>query len=190
MKETTKKEHEQLLDMMQTLFDSDPYVGIFWFDEKELDLVHVTKQELRDARRIGDKIMCSGLHEDYWLKQYRKARAKGLLESPFYGDWTMIPRGRIFYDIPTQTFVCYVGKWYKKYERILRDLILIEFDIPKESFRFQYDRPTTKHLAKVTPTKQMIQDYRDILHNIFESVICHRPNEVCAEIEVYTGFEY
>lgn len=73
MKETTKKEHEQLLDMMQTLFDSDPYVGIFWFDEKELDLVHVTKQELRDARRIGDKIMCSGLHEDYWLKQYRKA---------------------------------------------------------------------------------------------------------------------
>lgn len=103
-------------------------------------LVHVTKQELRDARRIGDKIMCSGLHEDYWLKQYRKARAKGLLESPFYGDWTMIPRGRIFYDIPTQTFVCYVGKWYKKYERILRDLILIEFDIPKESFRFQYDR--------------------------------------------------
>jgi hypothetical protein len=140
MKETTKKEHEQLLDMMQTLFDSDPYVGIFWFDEKELDLVHVPKQELRDARRIGDKIMCSGLHEDYWLKQYRKARAKGLLESPFYGDWTMIPRGRIFYDIPTQTFVCYVGKWYKKYERILRDLILIEFDIPKESFRFQYDR--------------------------------------------------
>lgn len=45
MKETTKKEHEQLLDMMQTLFDSDPYVGIFWFDEKELDLVHVPKQD-------------------------------------------------------------------------------------------------------------------------------------------------
>lgn len=103
-------------------------------------------------------------------------------------------------------------KWANDLKRAIRNFESVKIDSESENLRRKLiyelyvnglevfsnyyaissltDWPTTKHLAKVTPTKQMIQDYRNILHNIFESVICHRPNEVCAEIEVYTGFEY
>lgn len=116
----------------------DPKVGIFWYDTKADDLFGVTAIDLDTApayrSNLFDKPVqtCKQLHYKIWAKEYHKGRDKR-----FQGDYTQVPRGRIFY-VEGEGFIVTVGSWIKEYPSC-KELVMIEFDLPEDSTRFEID---------------------------------------------------
>ena len=55
----------------------------------------------------------------------------------YVGAYQDKPRGRVFYNINTDTYEVAVGKWLEEYPQAY-DLILEEFNLPKEKTAAKY----------------------------------------------------
>lgn len=143
-----QSEHDEMIDVMRGFFDnSEPQVGVFWYDYFKNTLFGVEKD---DAEKYvsSEKVMTlPKLHRDYWEKQHYHARGKGDRKSIFYGskNYTLIPRGRIFVRQDGTLYVA-VGEWIDGYingnlvidKDKLRDLLIDEFNLP-DDFEFVID---------------------------------------------------
>ena len=122
-------------------FDEDmPSVGIFWYDPEEHEFFGVYKKELtpKMIEEAADKglpfINYPKLHRQVWKEQYFRALAAHK-PTRFTGDYTMIPRGRVAWNI--DKFIVFVGKWAEDVQDELTDLINQHFALP--FFEFVYD---------------------------------------------------
>lgn len=127
-------------DMMNAMLESrdsqdEPLVGCFWYDPDNDELFGVASEpadtakcynsEFGKATRTGRR-----LHEQIWQKEYHKGKDKR-----FQGDYTQIPRGRVF--LIEDQFIVMVGDWIHKYPQA-KDEILYEFQLP-DSTEFRED---------------------------------------------------
>ena len=55
----------------------------------------------------------------------------------FKGDYTQVPRGRVF-QFEDGTFVVFTGDWINNYPDV-KSLILEEFDLPEDATTFKQD---------------------------------------------------
>lgn len=148
MTRPTPQQHEEMMNLMRTFFDSGkPQVGIFWYDYVRNTLFGVEKDDADkyvEERGVGT---LHKLHKTYWAKQHHRAVAKGDVDSIFYVEtnYTQIPRGRVFVRPDGSTFVT-VGEWIGGYinkQKVvdadkLRELIVDEFNLP-DDFEFMID---------------------------------------------------
>lgn len=114
-------------------FVDDPYVGIFWYDPNEDMLFGVYSALAADTNYYPSKIFnanartCKALHYQVWSKEQHKRRKN----PKFMGDYTKIPRGRIF-EVENRGFVVCVGAWINEYPQA-KELIIDEFQLPDDT---------------------------------------------------------
>jgi hypothetical protein len=128
-KELSAKEKNEVMQAMIDNMDAqdEPKVGIFWYDQNRNELFGITKIEASELSYNSNGLKTvKTLHKNYWAKQEAKDRAKGQ-KSRFTGDYTQVPRGRIF-QRKSGVFEIMVGDWIHGRESAI-DLILIEFDL-------------------------------------------------------------
>lgn len=137
---TTDDEHNTLIQSMLEFANAEvePKVGIFWYDAENDELfgvqsISVSKEKFDSNGRKTIQI----LHIDYWKKKYNEAKYKNK-KNRFFGDYTKIPRGRIF-QLQNGTFEVMVGSWINKYPSVKNDIIN-EFDLPENKTEFIIDR--------------------------------------------------
>lgn len=132
--------HDQVIQEMLKFFESEkPQLGIFWFNPVKYTLFGVSKADAEECLAEGH-LTYPKLHKTFWQKQHHRARAKNDTTSIYYAEhnYTMIPRGRIFYD--KGRFVVKVGDWYDKIDKErFSELIQDEFNLPEENLRFEHD---------------------------------------------------
>ena len=121
------------IEVMKSLeeYQGSPQVGIFWYSpvfNKLFGVCSTLASSLtwRKSSQFEAEIKTDGrLHKDIWKK---KSRQSG--DSLFVGDYTRIPRGRIF-EFKDGGFKVYVGDWIDEYPQA-KSLIIDEFDLPKD----------------------------------------------------------
>ena len=111
---------------------NDPLVAIFWYDTdtdelfgvkstvaSQIEWYHSTQwnQDVRTEPR---------LHKQVWQKEYFKGKDKR-----FQGDYTLVPRGRVF-EFKGEGFRVYTGDWIDSYPQA-KQCILDEFELPKNT---------------------------------------------------------
>lgn len=137
--ESDENKHNSLLASMKLFEDADfePFVGIFWYDvnSDELFGVYKTMVSQLDFDSNGRKTYPI-LHKDIWNKEAKKALYKKK-STKFKGDYTLIPRGRIF-QYEDGHFEVMVGDWFKQHN--IKELIIDEFDLPEHQTDFIIDR--------------------------------------------------
>lgn len=115
----------------------DGEVGIFWYDTEQDDLFGVRSASVEDVPFYKSNLFntqvktCRPLHYKIWEKEYHRGRDKR-----FRGDYTLVPRGRIFY-VKDRGFVVVVGDWIDDYPTA-KELIIDEFNLPADA-EFQKD---------------------------------------------------
>ena len=115
----------------------DPKVGIFWYDSNRQELFGVRSTDVEDVPYYHSNLFntdvktCKPLHYKVWEKEFYRKKDKR-----FTGDYTLVPRGRVFY-VKDRGFVVIVGSWINKYPEA-KDEIMYEFDLPKNT-EFQTD---------------------------------------------------
>ena len=131
-----------VMDVMREFKDAAPSVGIFWVDEDTETLagVQAAQVDFNCPKKGCETYRMT--HKIYWQKQHVRnltLKNKGLWHDEFFlqGDYTKVPRGRVFYDWDIEKFVVKVGSWYTNYHW-LSAAIAEEFDIPCD-FEFQVD---------------------------------------------------
>lgn len=113
-------------------YQNDPYVGIFWYDTKTEDLFGIKSTLASDvdfyfSPYFKQKVRtCRPLHYKVWQKEYYKGKDKR-----FFGDYTKVPRGRVF-EFEKDGFVVFVGSWINEYPEAKR-LIIDEFQLPEDT---------------------------------------------------------
>ena len=141
MTQLSTTEHEALMEDMRGFDEQMPCVGIFWYDPNEKLLFGVRKQELtpKMTTEAAEKglpfINYPKLHRQIWDKEYFLAEAKQM-ETKFTGDYPMVPRGRVAWNI--NKFIVLVGQWAKPIEEELTELIEKEFSLPYFEFIYDY----------------------------------------------------
>lgn len=115
----------------------DPEVGIFWYDTENDDLFGVKSSSVDELKYYhstlfnADVKTCKALHYKVWEREYFRGKDKR-----FQGDYTQVPRGRIFY-IKDKGFVVITGSWINDYPEA-KSTILYEFKLPEDT-EFQID---------------------------------------------------
>lgn len=116
----------------------DPEVGIFWYDPEDESLFGVKSADVNDVDFYKSNLFngqevktCRPLHYKVWEKEFYRGKDKR-----FQGDYTLVPRGRIFY-VKDEGFVVIVGDWIDDYPEA-KDEILYEFNLPKDT-KFKKD---------------------------------------------------
>ena len=120
--------------------DSEPKVGLFWYNRANNSLFGVVSHRLSDysqANASDGRITCSEMHEDVWKKEFKKQKYHNDGIGPFLGAYQDKPRGRVFYNIITDTFEVAVGKWLNDFPQAYQ-LILEEFNLPPEQTKPLY----------------------------------------------------
>ena len=127
---------EDAINEMLKYFKDNPEVGIFWYNEEAEDLFEVHSipiDELKNGQYTFPK-----LHKTIWQKQRAKAmicKQNNKPYNPIYlNDYTLIPRGRVFYK--DETFYIFVGNWINDY---IKELILAEFNLQNANVVFKTD---------------------------------------------------
>ena len=138
----TEDEYNSVMKLMSSNRgkDSEPKVGIFWYNRANKTLFGVVSHRLSDytkANASDGRITCSEMHEDVWKKAYYKQRFENNGVGPYIGAYQDKPRGRIFYNIENDVFEVAVGKWLEEFPEAY-DLILKEFDLPPEKTQPKY----------------------------------------------------
>lgn len=115
----------------------DPEVGIFWYDVENDDLFGVKSASVDELKFYhstmfnADVKTCKPLHYKVWERENFRGKDKR-----FQGDYTQVPRGRIFY-IKDRGFVVITGSWINDYPEA-KDTIRYEFNLPEDT-EFQID---------------------------------------------------
>ena len=110
----------------------DPEVGIFWYDTKNHELFGIREALAEDVPFKYTSLFssrartCTPLHEQVWRKEHFRGA-----DSRFNGDYTKIPRGRVF-EVEDQGFVICVGSWINDYPEAV-DIIIDRFELPEDS---------------------------------------------------------
>lgn len=120
--------------------DHEPKVGIFWYNRSRNELFGVVSHRISDYARANasdGRITCSEMHEDVWKREFRKQKYHGDGQGPYVGAYQDKPRGRVFYNMYTDTYEVAVGKWIEEYPQAY-DLIIEEFDLPREKTSAKY----------------------------------------------------
>ena len=120
--------------------DAEPKVGLFWYNRANNTLFGVVSHRLSDytkANASDGRITCSEMHEDVWKKEFRKQKYQNNGKGPYIGAYQDKPRGRVFYNINTDTFEVAVGKWLEEYPQAYQ-LVLEEFNLPPNKTRPMY----------------------------------------------------
>ena len=132
--------HDQAIKEMSKFFESDrPQLGIFWFNPVQFSLFGVGKMDAEECL-AQNHLTYPKLHKTFWQKQHHRARSKDDKTSMYYDEhnYTLIPRGRIFYD--EGKFVVKVGDWHKEIDQErFSELIQDEFNIPESLLVVEYD---------------------------------------------------
>lgn len=68
---------------------------------------------------------CRPLHYKIWEREHHRGK-----DDRFKGDYTLVPRGRVFY-VKDKGFVVIVGDWIDDYPEAKAEIIL-EFNLPKD----------------------------------------------------------
>ena len=119
-------------------YDGEPSVGIFWYDVNKNELFGVYKTLALDTQfnystYFNKNIRtCRKLHYQIWKKEQQRKK-----DSRFLGDYTIIPRGRIF-EIENEGFIVCVGDWITKHPEAKQEIIY-EFDLPEDKTEFLVD---------------------------------------------------
>jgi len=130
----TKQERSEVIATMAENMNAEitPKLGIFWYDPKKNELFGVNKTIADDIPFMPNgKRTYRELHKNYWQRQFFRAQAKGE-RTIFTGDYTQIPRGRIF-EYKNDGFKVMVGSWINDYPDDVRQMILDEFDLPENT---------------------------------------------------------
>lgn len=132
----TEDEYKSVMDLMASNRgkDKEPKVGIFWYNKANKTLFGVVSHRISDytkANASDGRITCSEMHEDVWKKEFYKQRYEKQGKGPFIGAYQDKPRGRIFYNIQSDTYEVAVGKWLEEFPEAY-NLILKEFDLPPQ----------------------------------------------------------
>lgn len=120
--------------------DSQPKVGIFWYNRARNELFGVISHKVSDyskANASDGRITCSEMHEDVWKHEFRKQKYHGDSSGPYVGAYQDKPRGRVFYNIESDTYEVAVGKWIEEYPGAYQ-LILEEFNLPPDRTSIKY----------------------------------------------------
>ena len=111
----------------------DGEVGIFWYAPKEQELFGVKSADVNDVEFYKSTLFdgaevktCRPLHYKVWEREYHRGKDKR-----FKGDYTLVPRGRVFY-VKDKGFVVIVGDWIDEYPEAKED-ILFEFNLPQDT---------------------------------------------------------
>ena len=126
----TKKEREDVIDTMKNGFDSDsePKVGIFWYDPDAKGLFGVIKISAKDLPfNAMRKKTVSTLHKHQWHEERKIAQRYGAKLDYFDQDYTRVPRGRIF-EFKNSGFKIMVGSWINDFSEA-KELIVKEFNL-------------------------------------------------------------
>lgn len=110
----------------------DPEVGIFWYDVDADDLFGVKSASVDDVKFYKSNLFnnkevktCKPLHYKVWEREHYRGKDKR-----FQGDYTLVPRGRVFY-VKDEGFVVIVGDWINDYPEV-KPLIISEFNLPSD----------------------------------------------------------
>ena len=120
--------------------DSEPKVGIFWYNRATNQLFGVVSHLLSDytkANASEGRITCSEMHEDIWKKEFHIQKYQHGGQGPFVGAYEDKPRGRVFYHIDDGTFEVAVGRWIDDYPQAY-ELVLKEFNLPEDKTVAKY----------------------------------------------------
>ena len=129
--DTSDSEINAFRELMAASIDKqdDAYVGIFWYDVNRQELFGVKSAALDDVPFYKSKLFdrevktCRPLHYAVWNKEFHRKKDKR-----FVGDYTLVPRGRVFY-VKDEGFVVVVGDWIDDYPEA-KDEVLYEFNLP------------------------------------------------------------
>ena len=108
----------------------DFMIGSFWYDIKNnelfgIDQVPVNSREYYHSKQFNAYIRTGPvLHQTRWKKEIMKTKDKR-----FFGDYTQIPRGRVF-DYKDIGPVVFTGTWIEQYPEAKQEIIK-EFDLPE-----------------------------------------------------------
>lgn len=108
---------------------NDFMIGSFWYDidNNELfgiDQVPASSRDYYYSRQFNTQVRTGPiLHQTRWKKEAIKRKDKR-----FSGDYTKVPRGRVF-DYKNLGPVVFTGNWINQYPQV-KQLIIDEFDLP------------------------------------------------------------
>lgn len=139
IKRADEVSHKKAIDEMREFFESEkPQLGIFWFNPVKWFLFGVSKMDA-DECLAQNHTTYPKLHKTYWQKQHFRALANNDTDSIYFQEhnYTMIPRGRIFYD--NGNYTVKVGEWInhldlERFSQLIQD----EFNLP-DNFQFEID---------------------------------------------------
>ncbi len=113
-------------------YQDDPMLGIFWYDTKLNELFGVMSSMAvdslwYDSPQFGKRVRTDRrLHESVWKKNHFRGK-----DRRYWGDYTKIPRGRVF-EFEGEGFKVFTGKWIEDYPDA-KELILEEFQLPQDT---------------------------------------------------------
>ena len=126
--------------MAETIDTQDePYLGAFWYDPLNDELFGIHSTPAEDCHYYKSTLDSSqirtgkALHQKIWQKERYKGK-----DRRFLGNYTQIPRGRVFQVKDTGRFIVFTGNWIKNYP-IVKTLILEEFQLPIDKTDFKID---------------------------------------------------
>lgn len=131
------------IDLMERHLEDEaeePKVGIFWYSPAYgcfgVDYRYYSEAPLETTEFFSQKA-CMGrwIHQNYW--PYLKRKGKLPREYAMLGDYTQVPRGRVF-GLEDGTFKVMHGSWLEQCPEA-REAILTEFDLPADRTEFVYD---------------------------------------------------
>ncbi len=126
------------IDVMQQnmTLQNEPMLGIFWYDPKSDQLFGVTSSLASDigwyhSPQFNTNVRTERrLHEAIWQRNYFRHK-----DPRFHGDYTQIPRGRVF-EFQNEGFRVFTGSWINDYPQV-KDMILDEFQLPPDTVFLQ-----------------------------------------------------
>lgn len=133
----TLREDDEVNAFMDVMASNDelqeePSVGIFWYDKDKNDLFGVVSALAQDVPYYSNNMFdskvrtCRALHKNIWNKENKRNK-----DPRFSGDYTQVPRGRVF-EVENKGFVVMVGDWIEKYPEA-KEEILAEFNLPEDT---------------------------------------------------------
>lgn len=143
MKVYKRREDNFINAAMEAMIQNDAtsnegMVGSFWYDPEEHELFGVNSVPVSDCTPYRSSLFdvsvrtASKLHEKIWKKEHYRGK-----DPRFFGDYTQVPRGRVFYREDGVFVVC-VGRWIEKYPEC-KDLVIDEFELPADATVFKQD---------------------------------------------------
>ena len=122
-------EEQEMVDYMSTNLDKSPaQVGTFFYDVTNNKLILVDSMSTKYAPTFGSgkgRRTTDKLHRDIWI------------DEGMSGDFTLCPRGRVFYNNETNSYEIMIGHWADEYPNLL-NLIKKRFHLESEECELKY----------------------------------------------------